>query len=94
MTGCAPRELAPEQSLSGQTSLLGCLQPGAGPAEFILTERDGATRVTLVGHPDLAEHAGGNHAVRVIGMLNRETNAEAMKVIRVEHLAASCKTPF
>jgi hypothetical protein len=90
-TGCAVRQLAPGKSLSGQTTIVGCLNPGAAPGEFVLTERRGG-KTNVVGHPRLGLMAD-NHAVRIVGIVNREAG-DSIKAIKIDQIAGSCSVPF
>ena len=84
--GCSVRQLEPSKSLSGQTTIFGCLER-TQPDGFVLTDAAG-TRTPVTGNPDLQRHA--DHAVRVVGMLNRE-GAAGLKAIRVDFIASSCQ---
>jgi hypothetical protein len=93
LAGCAARQLDPRKSLSGQTTMVGCLNPGATPGEFVLSERNGSGKTAVTGHPRLASLAS-NHAVRIVGMLDREVNGQGLKAIKVDQIAGSCSVPF
>ena len=73
--------------------MVGCLNRGAGPDEFVLTERGGSSKTTVVGHPRLAMHAN-NHAVKIVGILERESHGNGLKAIKIDHIAGSCAVPF
>ena len=91
--GCAVKQLDPARSLSGQTTMTGCLNPGSAPGQYVLTPRDGGEKTVVFGHPRLESHSA-NHAIRVVGMLNRDVAAPELKAIHIEHVAASCQVPF
>ena len=92
-SGCAARQLDPRKSLSGQTTMVGCLNPGNAPDQFVLSERQGGGKTVVTGHPRLASLAG-NHAVRIIGMLDREVAGQGLKAIKVDQIAGACTVPF
>jgi hypothetical protein len=73
--------------------MVGCLTPGATPGEYVLSERTDGNKIVVSGHPRLAMHAN-NHAVKIVGILGRETGGPGLKAIRIEHIAGSCSTPF
>jgi hypothetical protein len=93
LCGCAPRQFVLPESLSGQTTIVGCLTAGSAPGEFVLTERSGATKTIVTGHPRLAMHAD-NHAVKIIGIYERESKGQGLKAIKIDHIAGSCFIPF
>jgi hypothetical protein len=93
LSGCAARQLDPRKSLSGQTTMVGCLNPGSAPGEFVLSERRDGGKTVVRGHPRLALLAD-NHAVRIVGMLDRELTGQGLKAIKVDQIAGSCSVPF
>jgi hypothetical protein len=93
LSNCAARQLDPRKSLSGQTTMVGCLNPGTAPGEFVLSERGGGGKTVVTGHPRLAS-LSGNHAVRIIGVLERETAGQGLKAIKIDQIAGSCFVPF
>lgn len=93
MTGCAQRDLHFSKTMGGQAVMMGCLNPGSTPESYVLTDYKTGQPTPVTGHGQLGSHAS-NHAVKLIGVYRTETGWEGLRVIRIEHIAASCKTPF
>lgn len=92
-TGCFRRDVHPSRTLSGQTLIMGCLNPGGSPDSYVLTDYRTGKPTPVTGHGDLRLHSS-NHAVKLIGFYKTETGWEGLRVVRIEHIAAACKTPF
>ena len=94
LTGCASKQFKTAQTLSGETTITGCLNFDTSAQQYILTDRDGEkTRVVTEG-ADLKLQADGNQTVRVVGILNRENGGKTIKAIKINHIAGSCAVPF
>jgi hypothetical protein len=92
-SGCVRHvQLPTARSLSGETTLVGCLNTGTAPNWFVLSDSRTGQPTNVMGNAELAMHSG-NHAVRLIGLLGTEVGG-ALKVVKVEHIATSCKAPF
>lgn len=71
--------------------MMGCLNPGAAPGTYVLTDYKTGQKVPVAGHGDLKLHAS-NHAVKLVGSYRNE--AEGLRVVRIDDIAVNCKTPF
>jgi hypothetical protein len=95
MGGCAvPQpQLDDPTSISGQTTITGCLNPAAAPGQFVLSERHSGAKIPVSGHPRLGLYAD-NHAVRIVGIVGRESSGQGLKAIKIDQIAGSCVVPF
>jgi hypothetical protein len=92
-SSCATRDLHYSKTLSKQTVMMGCLNPGPAPDSYVLTDYKTGKPVQVTGHGQLPLHAS-NHAVKLVGIYQAETGWEGLRVISLDHIANSCSTPF
>jgi hypothetical protein len=93
LTGCAGKQqFKTAQSLSGETSVTGCLNYDANSDQYVLTDRDGEKTYVVSEGAHLKLQADGNQTVRVIGI--RQAGGKTLKAIQIIHVAGSCAVPF
>jgi hypothetical protein len=86
-----PRESATARSPQ-EITLTGCLNKGAGPAQYVLTDQTTGNKTPVTGTSDLEEHAA-NHTVKLTGTNTTENGRAMFTATRVEHIAATCMSP-
>ena len=75
-----------------ETTLTGCLNKGAGPAQYVLTDQNTGNKTPVTGTSALEEHAT-NHTVKLTGSTTMVNGRAVFTATKVEHLAATCTAP-
>jgi hypothetical protein len=94
LTGCAGKQLKTAQSLSGQTTITGCLTYDSNKGQYVLTDRNGEKTFVVAEAQDLKLQGAGNQTVRVVGVGDRLANSNRIIATQIDHLANYCTTPF
>jgi hypothetical protein len=75
-----------------ETTLTGCLNKGAGPAQYVLTDQSTGNKTPVTGTSDLEQHAM-NHTVKLTGGTRTDNGRAVFTVTKVEHISATCAAP-
>jgi lipopolysaccharide export system protein LptA len=75
-----------------ETTLTGCLNKGAGPSQYVLTDQSTGNKTPVTGTSDLEQHAM-NHTVKLTGNTTTENGRAVFTATKVEHLSATCASP-
>jgi hypothetical protein len=75
-----------------ETTLTGCLNRGAGQAQYVLTDQTTGNKTPVTGTSDLAQHAT-NHTVKLTGSTTIDNGRAVFTATKVEHIAATCTAP-
>jgi len=75
-----------------ETTLTGCLNKGAGPAQYVLTDQSTGNKTPVTGTSDLEQHAM-NHTVKLMGSTRTDNGRAMFTATKVEHISATCAAP-
>jgi len=68
-------------------TVTGCLDKGAGPNEYILTDQASGAKMIVTGAPELEQHAA-KHTEKLTGTPSEDS--KSFTVSKLEHVADSC----
>jgi len=85
------KESTPTKSQQ-ETTLTGCLNKGAGPAQYVLTDQSTGNKTPVAGTSDLEQHAM-NHTVKLTGNTTTDNGRAVFTATKVEHISATCAAP-
>ena len=74
-----------------ETTVSGCLNKGAGDAQYVLTDQTTGNKTPVTGTSDLAQHT--THTVKLTGSSTIEKGQSVFTATKVEHVSATCTAP-
>lgn len=72
-----------------KTTLTGCLNKGAGPAQYVLTDQSTGNKTPVTGTSDLEQHAM-KHTFKLTGSTRTDNGRAVFTATKAEHISTTC----